>query len=217
MNQRKIRLTLLLVLTVLFSFCSVYSANVFAALEGPENGSSAQKDDKVSSKTPGDVSDVPVQGEAGGTASEESPSVSSVPSAPSSAKPPVSSRPASSRKPKKKKASSVPSSAVFSEASSALLRSEEPSSAIVLPSVGSIAEDNPLSSAEPSSGAQRKTALIGMLSWACIALGILVVIIVLLSNRRPPRGPGRKRYRRRKRSKKKRLLNDRYYRGLNRY
>lgn len=59
--------------------------------------------------------------------------------------------------------------------------------------------------------------LIGILSWACIALGVIVVLIVVLSNRRPPRGPGRSRYHKPKRSSKKRLLNDKYYRGLNRY
>jgi hypothetical protein len=80
--------------------------------------------------------------------------------------------------------------------------------------VGSVVEQDPLSSAvEPDTG---KKTLIGVLSWACILLGVLVVLIVVLSNRRPPRGPGRKRYRRPRRGGKH-LLNDRYYRGLNRY
>ena len=55
---------------------------------------------------------------------------------------------------------------------------------------------------------------IGILSWACIGVGVLIVLIILLSNRRPPRGGyGRKRYRRPMRRSKRRLLPDRYYHG----
>jgi hypothetical protein len=95
--------------------------------------------------------------------------------------------------------------------------SQESSAAeIILPEADSVVEYDPLASASsgiPSS----KMNQIGVLAWVCILLGIVVVLIVIFSNRRPPSGPGRSRYRRRKRGKKKHLLNDRYYRGLNRY
>jgi hypothetical protein len=87
---------------------------------------------------------------------------------------------------------------------------------IILPEADSVVEYDPLASA--SSGiSSNKMNQIGILAWVCILLGIAVVLIVIFSNRRPPSGPGRSRYRRTKRSKKKRLLNDKYYRGINRY
>ena len=96
-----------------------------------------------------------------------------------------------------------------SEASSAV------SSEIVLPSVASVEEENPLNSLIVDKTAEKKMNWIGIFSWACIILGVVVVLLVVFSNRRPPRGgPGRKRYHRPKRSKKKRLLNDKYYRDF---
>lgn len=130
-----------------------------------------------------------------------------------------SSSAASSRKPRRKVVSSAVSSDISgSDVSSDLFgtSSQEESSAISLPSVDSIVENDPFNSAA-AGPSNKKMNLYGILSWACIGLGVLVVLIVVLSNRRPPRGPGRKRYRRPKRSTKKRLLNDRYYRNLNRY
>ncbi len=110
--------------------------------------------------------------------------------------------------------SSDPSSGSSGEISSTA--SGEPSSSeIVLPSVGSVAEDNPLSSVIVNTKQDQKMKWIGIISWACIILGVLVVLIVVLSNRRPPKGgPGRKRYRPKVRSNKKRLLNDKYYRNI---
>ena len=79
-----------------------------------------------------------------------------------------------------------------------------------------VSENDPLASASNGDNSQRMKQ-IGILAWVCIALGVLVVLIVILSNRRPPRGPGRSRYHRPKRGGRKHLLNDKYYRGLNRY
>lgn len=110
--------------------------------------------------------------------------------------------------------SSSDSSALSSEDTSSMVSSEE-SSEIVLPSVGSIVENNPLSSVVKDTEETRRAKWIGVISWACIALGVIVVLIVVFSNRRPPNGgPGRKRYRRPSRSRKKRLLNDKYYRNM---
>lgn len=91
------------------------------------------------------------------------------------------------------------------------------SSGILLPSVDSVSEPDPLSSVVTHTEASHKMNWIGLLAWACIALGVIVVLVVVFSNRRPPRGMGRKRYRRPKRSRKKKLLNDKYYRNINRY
>ncbi len=111
--------------------------------------------------------------------------------------------------------SSALSSEPSSDVSSAISSDENTSSKIVLPSVGSVAEDNPLSKVIVDTNANRQMKWIGIVSWVCIILGILVVMIVVLSNRRPPRGgSGRKRYRRPNRSNKKRLLNDKYYRNI---
>ena len=137
----------------------------------------------------------------------------------SSSVPPPSSAPSSSKKPAKTRArvssSSVPSSS--EDSSCEFSSSSMASSAISLPSVGSVPENNPLSSVVNNTEASHRMNWIGILSWACIVLGIVVVLIVVLSNRRPPRGMGRRRYRRPKRTGKKRLLNDKYYRDINRY
>jgi len=93
------------------------------------------------------------------------------------------------------------------------LSSSEASSELVLPSVNSVEENNPLSSVISNTDPQ--TNWVGLLSWACIALGMIVILIVVFSNRRPPRGgSGRKRYRRPSHTHKKRLLNDKYYRNM---
>jgi cobalamin biosynthesis Mg chelatase CobN len=95
------------------------------------------------------------------------------------------------------------------------LSSSEASSELVLPSVNSIQENNPLSSLIVDSAANRSMNWWGLLSWACIAIGMIIILIVVFSNRRPPRGgPGRKRYRRPSHTHKKRLLNDKYYRNM---
>lgn len=151
-------------------------------------------------------------------------------SAPASSAPPKSSAPSSGSAPSsssspvkrttRQASSSRASSSESIQASSDLggtLSSSAPSSDISLPSVGSVSENNPLSSVTNNTQDTHRMNWIGVLSWACILLGVVVVLIVVLSNRRPPRGMGRKRYRRPKRSSKKRLLNDKYYRNINRY
>lgn len=114
-----------------------------------------------------------------------------------------------SRRNIKQNESEISSSGISSEISS------EVSSEIVLPSVASVEENNPLSSPLVDKTADQKMKWIGIASWVCIILGVVVVLLVVFSNRRPPRGgPGRKRYHKPKRSKKKRLLNDKYYRDF---
>ncbi|WP_411675750.1 hypothetical protein [Caproicibacter sp.] len=173
--------------------------------------------------------------------SSQAASVPSSSAAPPSSKPssaPESKAPgsstASSSKPVKQTGKRASSSASFSsgassDASSGLasgvdsgdalggISSLPVSSEISLPSVGSVSENDPLNSVVTNTESSHRLTWIGILSWACIALGVLVVLIVVFSNRRPPRGMGRKRYRRPKRSRKKRLLNDKYYRHINRY
>ena len=148
----------------------------------------------------------------------------------SSSKP--SSAPRSSSRPKtsSKKSSSVPQkktkkrtvvsvSSEPEESSSSSLEDYwgigELSSTISLPDVGSVSTPEDLIVSGTEEAPKKSLNFWGILSWACIALGILVVVLVLFSTaRRPPRGgPGRKRYRRKPyRSRKKHLLNDRYYR-----
>ena len=220
MDRHKKELALLFLLIMAFSFCPVYSVKIYAANDvSSESGSPAQ----IGGQSPVEITadpDIPVQGNASGENPEASSAAPPSSSPPSSASAPASSLAASSKQPEKE-ASSAVSGEVSSNVSggevSSELYSSEVSSEIVLPSVGSIAEDNPFSSVAGNTESQKRAKLIGVLSWACIILGILVVLIVVLSNRRPPRGPGRKRYHRTKRSRKKRLLSDKYYRGLNRY
>jgi hypothetical protein len=156
------------------------------------------------------------------------PSKSAVPSKPASQTPvPSSSKASSSSKPVKKTEKSgasswAPSSDVSSEPESGdflggLSSDLSGSSGISLPSVDSVTENDPLSSVVTHTESSHRMNWVGLLSWACIALGVIVVLIVVFSNRRPPRGMGRKRYRRPKRSRKKKLLNDKYYRHINRY
>ena len=151
--------------------------------------------------------------------------------APPSAPPPSSAPPASS--PSKPSSSSRPvkrtanSSSAASSWDSSQTDSSDPfggvtsdswsSGVISLPSVDSVSENDPLQSVVTHTEASHRMNWIGLLAWACIALGVIVVLVVVFSNRRPPRGMGRKRYRRPKRSRKKKLLNDKYYRNINRY
>lgn len=187
MNQHKKIWFLFLIFTFMFSY---YSVAAFATEITPEQVQ--QIIDQQSSKA----------------SSQKAASSSASKSA-------VSSRRPSSRKSYSSAPSSDVSGSLSSESSSELFSSEEESSEIVLPSVASVEENNPLSSVIVDSAANQKMKWIGILSWICIVLGIVVVLIVVFSNRRPPRGgSGRKRYRRPGRSHKKRLLNDKYYRNI---
>lgn len=112
--------------------------------------------------------------------------------------------------------SQKPSSAAGTLSSLDSSSSGESGSEVSLPSVASASQADPLSSVVSDTANTRRMNWIGIVSWGCIGLGILVVLLVVLSNRRPPRGTGRKRYHRKKRPKKH-LLNDRYYRHINRY
>ncbi len=146
--------------------------------------------------------------------------VSSSQAAASSSSKPASSSPVSSKSVRRRSSSIAPVSSDITSAASSDVFSGESSAAensISLPGVGSVAENDPLSSAITNPEQTHKMNVQGLLAWACIALGVLVVLIVVLSNRRPPRGPGRKRYRRQKHGSGKHLLNDRYYHDLNRY
>lgn len=161
----------------------------------------------------------------GGQTSQDKPTqttpASSQPPAVSSSRPPSSAASSKAKTARRKSSSAVPASSVLASGwgSSDLVSSEsiEAQSTISLPGVGSVVENDPLSSAITNLAQAHRMNVQGLLAWACIALGVFVVLIVVLSNRRPPRGPGRKRYRRQKRNSGKHLLNDRYYRDLNRY
>ncbi len=88
-----------------------------------------------------------------------------------------------------------------------------------LPDVGEVSVAGDLIASGVEVQSESRVNLVGVISWVCIALGVIVVVVVLLSTaRKPPRGggSGRKRYRRKpaKRSRKKHLLNDKYYRNL---
>ncbi len=135
-----------------------------------------------------------------------------------SSSPAVSSKPSVSSRTYSSSAESGAVSSGDSSGDSSMVSSEvssEASSEIVLPSVGSIAENDPLSSVIVDQAANQKMNWIGIGSWALIALGVVVVLAVVFSNRRPPRGgSGRRRYHRPVKSKKKRLLNDKYYRNM---
>ena len=195
MNRRKKVLSLVVLLTFLAGWCSL---SVFAQ---PQNAPYFPNLDSSSSKAASSSSAPP-------PASPAPPPSSS--SAPSSSKKSISSKKA------KKTSNRVSSSSSEPESSeSSFEPSSEESSGIALPSVGSVPENDPFSSAVNNQANSRKLNWLGILSWACIALGIVVVLAVMMSNRRPPRGMGRKRYRRAKRTNKKRLLNDKYYRDLN--
>nr|WP_319489437.1 hypothetical protein [uncultured Caproiciproducens sp.] len=188
MNQHKKIWLLLLMLTFVYSF---YSVTALATEITPEQVQ--QIIDQQSSKA----------------SSQQTGSSSSSKSTASSKKS------VSSRKSVSSVLSSDASSELSSGLSSDLFSSEEVSSEIILPSVNSVEENNPLSSVIVDSAANKQMKWIGILSWVCIVLGIIVVLIVVFSNRRPPRGgPGRKRYRRPSRTHKKRLLNDKYYRNI---
>ena len=87
---------------------------------------------------------------------------------------------------------------------------------ISLPDVGEVSMPGDLIASGVEVTPDSDFNVMGLISWICIGVGILVVIIVLLSTtRRPPRGGnGRHRYRSRpRRSRKKRLLSDKYYRN----
>ncbi|MCI1966151.1 MAG: hypothetical protein LKJ17_08485 [Oscillospiraceae bacterium] len=149
-------------------------------------------------------------------------SKASLPSKPASSSSASSTSKPSSKAVKKTGNQGTPSQALSSgeesgSAAGEMISSLVPSSEISLPSVASVSETDPLDSVVTHQESSHWLNWIGLLSWGCIALGVIVVLIVVFSNRRPPRGMGRKRYRRPKRSRKKKLLNDKYYRNINRY
>ena len=201
MSRLRKVLSIFMILAILL-FTSSLSVFVLGAATSPAGSSAPQTSEPDTSAIPG----VPPP-------SSSAKPASSAASAPSS-KPSSS---AVSSKPVKAQSSSEVSSEASSDAAGGLSSEESSSSQISLPSVGSVSEVDPLSSAASNADSAQNNKWIGIISWTCIALGVLVVLVVVLTNRRPPRGMGRKRYRRSKRSNGKHLLNDRYYRNINRY
>ncbi len=200
MSRLRKVLSIFMILVILI-FTSSLSVFVLGAATSPAGSSSPQTSEPDTSAIPG----VPPSSSA-----KPSSSAASVPSSkPSSS--------AASSKQVKAQSSSEVSSEASSDAAGGLSSEESSSSSISLPSVGSVSEVDPLSSAASNPDSAQNNKWIGIISWTCIALGVLVVLVVVLTNRRPPRGMGRKRYRRSKRSSGKHLLNDRYYRNINRY
>ncbi len=207
MNGRKKLLCVLLLSFFLFCYTSI---NVFADITVSSSASSVGTSSAESSSSPSGSDQNPAKPVEGSAV----PSVAS--SAPSSE--PASSVPSPSSKRHRRRAvssdvSSMPESFPdFAAADS----SESSSGEISLPQAGVVSENDPYASASGGVSSKLMTRT-GILAWVCIGLGVLVVLIVILSNRRPPRGPGRSRYHRPKRGGGKHLLNDKYYRGLNRY
>ena len=186
MKQHKRKCILLFILTFLFSCYAVTAAATEITPEQVENIINQQSSDTVKSSSNFKPKE---------------------PSSPPSSKP----EPSSSKKAKRSSSRSYTKNSV-SKTSGAVLSTM---SEIVLPSVASVEEENPLNSLIVDKTAEKKMNWIGIFSWACIILGVVVVLLVVFSNRRPPRGgSGRKRYHKPKRSKKKRLLNDKYYRNF---
>lgn len=214
MNGRKKLLCVFLLVLFLFCYASI---NSFAVSSSTPQTSTPPAGDKNSSQAPKPNSTPET------VSSTPAPPPSSKPAAAASSKPESKAAPSPSAAPSSKRAYrqtatfSASSADASSVVSSAITSSAPESGTISLPGVGSVAENDPLQSAAGDKGSSNHMKLIGMLSWACIGLGILVILIVVLSNHRPPRGPGRSRYHRTKRSNKKHLLNDKYYRGLDRY
>lgn len=220
MNQLKKMLSVFFILAVMaicspvgvFAQPSSRQEPYFPDLDALKTSSAADS----SSSTP---SSSPPPSSASSLSSSSSPSSSS-------SLAPSSSRASSTKKVKQTGAGVLSSSSKVSSGAVSSAESEDvpgtlssmpQSSEISLPSVESVSDTDPLDSVVTNKETSHRLNWIGILSWACIALGIIVVLIVVFSNRRPPRGMGRKRYRRPKRSRKKRLLNDKYYRDIDRY
>ncbi len=209
MNSRTKLLCVFFLMTICLSFSTLLGAFAETVPEDTPSPVTA-----VTENTSSKGNSVP-----SGTAVSSRANSSAALSSRASSAPPKSSA-SSKKKRRRRKVSSAPVSSAVSEVDVFGVLSSagtSDSDVISLPEVDSIPERDPLSSAAARPGDMQQAKLVGILSWVCIGLGILVVLIVVLSNGRPPRGPGRKRYRRPKRSRKKHLLNDRYYRNLNRY
>ena len=216
-------------LSVIWIVCAVLTASLFCSTAMPLASSedpffpppSASSEAPAVSESPV-MSETPVESETPPPSEPEPPS-----EAPPSSAPPVVQSP-SSAPPRSaavsQAASAQASSAVSGQESSGASSGESSTgtssgassrtgeSRLELPSVGDVSGVGLLSAGETGQG-NRQINWIGILSWACIAAGVLIVLIILLSNCRPPRGGyGRKRYRRPRR-RKSRLLSDRYYRN----
>lgn len=204
MNGRKKLLCTLLAALFLSLFLPGRPIHAFAA---GTSSSPSQSSGLASSKE--EISTPPPQ-----TPAEPKPKPAPKPQTPPSSKP-ASPKSASSYQSRRTVTTVTDDFSPSSVASSSEAPSSE-SSVIFLPGVDSVSEADPLSSVADDSYTHQLNK-IGILAWVCIGLGILVILIVILSNRRPPHRPGGSRYRRSKRKSGKRLLNEKYYRGLNRY
>ncbi|HIS68208.1 MAG TPA: hypothetical protein IAA58_02395 [Candidatus Gallacutalibacter stercoravium] len=147
---------------------------------------------------------------------------------PSETAPPPLSVPVSSTAPVTVSVASVPvvpvSQTSSEESSSEESSSEEPSSEISagpqLPDIDSEDLSVPLVVGSNASSGVEGNRMLGVAAWVCVGLGVVIILAVLLTSRRkgPPGSIGRKRYHRGSfRSRKGRLLDDKYYRGLNKY
>jgi hypothetical protein len=231
MNKRKKLLCVFLLAAFLFCYTSL---NVFA--EGDSTAQTNQPSTTQNDTSPaGDSTTGGSTGAAGDSGQQEAQqtagenptqpsdtqqaaSVNSAPPKPASSAAPSSQASKASSKKKRRAVSSAVSSAPESQMFTGFAESSEfvSSDVISLPEAGIVSENDPLASVSQGTPSKQINR-IGILAWVCIALGVLVVLIVIFSNRRPPRGPGRSRYHRPRRGNRKHLLNDKYYRDLNRY
>lgn len=237
MKQHK-KLLALLAFTICLAFgaAALYTPNVYAAPTGPETRDETEAP-KESSTPAAASSSAPVQPPEPASTQAPKPEPEPEPDPPAQTQAPPkentqtqtptpvqtnSSRAGSVQSRTQQAGSTGTSSFESSEASSELssLQSEassEVSSGIRLPSVAEVSGAEVLS-APVSDDGNHQINWLGIISWVCIGIGILIVVIVILSNRRPPRsGYGRTRYKHpksRRRGRKAHLLNDKYYRRL---
>ncbi len=192
---------------------SIFSTTVFATSSDPSQSPASS----ATSVAPSSIPSVDPNAESSRLAAESAAKVASAKAASASAY--AASKLAAQKLWWKQHQASIAASLAAmssSELESSMVSSEESSSLdISLPSVGDVSGVGGLT----ESGTEvpgKSFNLIGVISLACIGLGVLIVLAVLFSaNRRPPRGgSGRTRYRKPHRSKKKRLLNDKYYRNM---
>lgn len=214
MKQIKRLLALFLILTVALSLLcgTAFAERTIVVPTDPSSaqGSSEPPPSSAPESVPAVVSPNPPP------SSSAAPPSSSQPEARSSSVPASSSRRAVSQNPEQPDGPESSSSGILGDFWG-VSGEDLFSSTISLPDVGSVSGAGELIASGTEAPPGKNLNLIGIISWACIGLGVLVVVLVLLSTtRRPPpgAGPGRKRYRRKPyRTKKKRLLNEKYYRN----
>ena len=184
-------------LSVIWIVCAVLTASLFCSTAMPLASSEDPffPPPSASSEAPA-VSESPVMSETP-EVSETPPSAEPPSEAPPSSAPPVvqtpSKAPVRSSAASRAAASAQASSAVSGQESSGVSSGESSTgtsseassrageSRLELPSVGDVSGVGLLSAGEAGQG-NRQINWIGILSWACIAAGVLIVLIILLSN-----------------------------------